>query len=108
MIFIKPEDNQSLFISKHNLAYGPYTLILTHNLSNEEYKFENLVDHGYRSGYLVFVGMDFRYLQSGEYTYNVIDQHSGYQKETGLLQVMTQLKENISYKKDNQTIIYGK
>lgn len=107
MIFIKPEDNQSIFISKHNKAEAPFTLILIHNLSNEEYKFENLTDHGYRSSYLIFSGLDFRYLQSGEYKYSVID-NSGYQKEAGLLQVMAKLEENISYKKDNQTIIYGK
>lgn len=106
MIFIKPENNQSIFISKHNLADGPFKLVLTNNLSNEVFEFPDLIDQGYKSGYWIFTNMDFRYLTSGEYTYSLIAAN-GYQKETGLLQVMTVLNEPITYKKDNNTIIYG-
>lgn len=107
MIFIKPEDNQSIFIAKHNEAEGPFKLILTHNLSHKVSEFDNLTNQGYKSGYWVFTGLDFRYLESGEYSYSLVAAN-GYQKEAGLLQVMSTVKEPISYKKDNQKTIYNK
>ena len=107
MIFIKPEDGQSIFIPKHNLAEGPFKLILEHNLSHKTTEFEGLTDVGYKSGYWIFTNMDFRYLQSGEYTYRLMEKN-GWQKEKGLLQVMSTLKESISYKTNTQKIIYNK
>lgn len=107
MIFIKPEDNQSIFIAKHNEAEGPFKLILTHNLSHKVSEFDNLTNHGNKSGYWIFTGLDFRYLESGEYSYSLVAAN-GYQKEAGLLQVMSTVKEPISYKKDNQKTIYNK
>ena len=107
MIFIKPEDNQSIFISKHTDGVGPYKLVLKHNLTNEDSEFDNLTNSGYKSGYLVFINLDFRYLNSGEHTYNVYDS-TGSLLESGLLQVMTTLKETISYKKNTEKIIYNK
>lgn len=107
MIFIKPEDNQSIWISKHNLAKEPYILKLTHNLTQKETEFVNLTDAGQNSGYHIFYGLDFRSLESGEYTYSLLDD-SGYQKETGLIQVMSILKDPITYKKQSEKIIYSK
>lgn len=107
MIFIKPEDNQSIFIAKHNEAEGPFKLILTHNLSHKVSEFDNLSNQGNKSGYWIFTGLDFRYLESGEYSYSLVAAN-GYQKEVGLLQVMSTVKEPISYKKDNQKTIYNK
>lgn len=107
MIFIKPEDNQSIFIAKHNEAEGPFKLILTHNLSHKVSEFDNLTNNGNKSGYWIFTGLDFRYLESGEYSYSLVAAN-GYQKEAGLLQVMSTVKEPISYKKDNQKTIYNK
>jgi len=107
MIFIKPEDNQSIFIAKHNAAEGPFKLILTHNLSHKVSDFDNLTNNGNKSGYWIFTGLDFRYLESGEYSYSLVAAN-GYQKEAGLLQVMSTVKEPISYKKDNQKTIYNK
>ena len=107
MIFIKPEDNQSIFIAKHNAAEGPFKLILTHNLSHKVSEFDNLANQGSKSGYWIFTGLDFRYLESGEYSYSLVAAN-GYQKEAGLLQVMSTVKEPISYKKDNQKTIYNK
>lgn len=107
MIFIKPEDSQSIFIAKHNEAEGPFKLILTHNLSHKVSEFDNLSNQGNKSGYWIFTGLDFRYLESGEYSYSLVAAN-GYQKEAGLLQVMSTVKEPISYKKDNQKTIYNK
>ena len=107
MIFIKPEDNQSIFIAKHNAAEGPFKLILTHNLSHKVSEFDNLTNQDNKSGYWIFTGLDFRYLESGEYSYSLVAA-DGYQKEAGLLQVMSTVKEPISYKKDNQKTIYNK
>ena len=107
MIFIKPEDNQSIFIAKHNEAEGPFKLILTHNLSHKVSEFDNLTNNGNKSGYWIFTGLDFRYLEAGEYSYSLVAAN-GYQKEAGLLQVMSTVKEPISYKKDNQKTIYNK
>lgn len=107
MIFIKPEDNQSIFIAKHNAAEGPFKLILTHNLSHKVSEFDNLTNQGSKSGYWIFTGLDFMYLESGEYSYSLVAAN-GYQKEAGLLQVMSTVKEPISYKKDNQKTIYNK
>lgn len=107
MIFIKPEDNQSIFIAKHNEAEGPFKLILTHNLSHKVSEFDNLTNQGNKLGYWIFTGLDFRYLESGEYSYSLVAAN-GYQKEAGLLQVMSTVKEPISYKKDNQKTIYNK
>lgn len=118
MIFIRPEDNQSIFIPKHNLAEGPFKLILEHNLSHKVTEFENLENHGNKAGYWIFTGLDFRYLAAGEYTYSLIaanvvpeeqrDFVSGWQKEKGLLQVMSTLKDPISYKTSTEKIIYNK
>lgn len=107
MIFIKPEENQSIFIAKHNAAEGPFKLILTHNLSHKVSEFDNLTNQGNKEGYWIFTGLDFRYLESGEYSYSLVAAN-GYQKEAGLLQVMSTVKEPISYKKDNQKTIYNK
>ena len=106
MIFIKPEDNQSIFIAKHNAAEGPFKLILTHNLTGAEYTFNDLKNEGYKSGYWIFINMDFRELSSGEHTYKVFDKDNN-QLETGLLQVMYELSEPISYKTEKTTVQYG-
>ena len=106
MIFIKPEDNQSIFIAKHNAAEGPFKLILTHNLTGAEHTFNDLKNEGYKSGYWIFINMDFRELSSGEHTYKVFDKDNN-QLETGLLQVMYELSEPISYNTEKTTVQYG-
>lgn len=107
MLFVQPEDNQSVYISKHNLADGPFTLILEHNLTHARHEFDNLIDKGYKSGYWIFIGLDFRDLESGEYTYSLIAAN-GYQKERGLLQVMTPLRQSVSYNSNiNKTTYNG-
>ena len=106
MIFIKPEDNQSIFIAKHNEAEGPFKLILTHNLSHKVSDFDNLTNNGNKSGYWIFINMDFRELSSGEHTNKVFDKDNN-QLETGLLQVMYELSEPISYNTEKTTVQYG-
>ena len=107
MIFIKPEEGQVIWIPKHDKV-DPYsmTLILKHKLSENEYEFPDLVDVDRNSGYFIFLNMDFSQLESGEYEYKLLDMNQK-TKERGLLQVMTKLKDPISYKKDKKTIIYG-
>lgn len=107
MIFIKPEEGQAIWIPKHNKVDPNYmTLILKHKLSENEYTFPEINDVDRNSGYFIFINMDFSQLESGEYEYKLLDMNLK-TKERGLLQVMTQLREPISYKKDKKTIIYG-
>ena len=107
MIFIKPEQSQAIWIPKHEkVDTYSMTLILKHKLSENEYEFPDLIDSGRNSGYIIFINMDFSQLESGEYEYKLLDVNRK-TKERGLLQVMTKLKDPISYKKDKKTIIYG-
>lgn len=106
MLFVKPEQNQSIWIPKHNKIFTDTVDIeLIHLLTGENQVFTNVKDQDINSGYFIFIGLDFSNLTSGEYEYRLIS--DGYQKETGLLQVMTRLTEPISYKHDNKTIIYN-
>ena len=108
MIFIKPEQNQAIWIPKHDkVDTYSMTLILKHKLSENEYEFPDLIDSGRNSGYIIFINMDFSQLESGEYEYKLLDMKLK-TKEKGLLQVMTRLSEPISYKTKNKTIIYKK
>lgn len=107
MIFIKPEQSQAIWIPKHDeVDTYSMTLILKHKLSENEYEFPDLIDSGLNSGYFIFINMDFSQLESGEYEYKLLDVNQK-TKERGLLQVMAQLEDPISYKKDKKTIIYG-
>ena len=106
MLFIKPENNQSIWIPKHNKVFtDKLKLVLEHTLTHKTTEFNDLTDHDVNSGYFLFYGLDFRNLDSGEYEYKLFD-GDGWQKENGMLQVMTKLSEPISYKHNNQTIIY--
>lgn len=106
MLFVKPEPNQSLWIPKHNKVFTDTVDVeLIHLLTAETHVFTSLKDQDVNSGYYIFIGLDFSNLDSGEYEYRLIS--DGYQKETGLLQVMTRLTEPISYKHNNKTIVYN-
>ena len=106
MLFVKPEPNQSLWIPKHNKVFTDTVDVeLIHLLTGENQVFTSLKDQDVNSGYFIFIGLDFSNLDSGEYEYRLIS--DGYQKETGLLQVMTRLTEPISYKHNNKTIVYN-
>lgn len=107
MLFVKPEQNQSIWVPKHNLILTPtMTLVLKHTLSSTKYELTDLVNSGNNSGYYIFIGLDLSNLESGEYEYQLLDA-DGWQKEVGLLQVMSVLKDPISYNKSNQTIVYN-
>lgn len=105
MIFIK-RSSTAVWIPQHTKAEGPYTLSLTHNLTNAEHTFNDLKNEGYKSGYWIFMNLDLRELTSGEHTYKVFDKDNN-QLETGLLQVMYELSEPISYKTEKTTVQYG-
>lgn len=100
MIFLKQSQN-AIWIPKHGSCDTELTLTLKHNLTGTEYVYDNLKDIGDNSGYWIFYNMDFTDLQSGEYTYKLND------IETGLLQVMYQLSEPISYRAQKTIIQYG-
>lgn len=106
MIFIKPEDGQAIWIPKHDKVETSFmTLILKHKMSGNEYEFTELNDVGRNSGYIIFTGMDFSSLESGEYEYKLLDMNLK-TKERGLLQAMTKLKDPITYTHKEKTIIY--
>lgn len=107
MLFIKRQQN-SIWIPKHNSYKGPFVLELTHNITGKKTEFENLKNEGSNSGYYIFLGLDFRTLESGEHTYRLINEN-GYQMELGLLQVMHELTEpiSVSYKKKTNKITYN-
>lgn len=106
MIFIK-RSSTAIWIPQHKKAEGPYKLTLTHNLTGAEHTFNDLTNNGNRSGYWIFINMDFRELTSGEHTYKVFDTDNN-QLETGLLQVMHELSTSpISYKTEKTTVQYG-
>lgn len=107
MLFVKPEQNQTIWVPKHNTIFtSTATLLLNHTLSNKTYEFPELVNTGHNSGYYIFIGLDLTGLESGEYEYRLLDAN-GYQKEIGMLQIMSVLKDPISYNKTNQTIVYN-
>lgn len=106
MLFVRPQENQSLWIPKHNKVFTDTVDIeCKHLLTGENQVFTSLKDQDVNSGYYIFIGLDFSKFDSGEYEYRLIS--NGYQKETGLLQVMTRLTEPISYKHNNKTIVYN-
>ena len=105
MLFVK-RTTTSIWVPKHVDGIGPYKVVLTHNLTNAEHTFNDLVDEGYKSGYWIFMRLDLRELSSGEHTYKVFDADNN-QLETGLLQVMHELSEPISYKTEKTVVQYG-
>lgn len=105
MLFVK-KSSTAVWIPRHFDADGPYKLQLSHNLTGAEHTFNDLKNEGYKSGYWIFMGLDLRELESGEHTYRVFDSENN-QIETGLLQVMYQLSEPISYKTEKTVVQYG-
>lgn len=107
MIFLK-KSQTNIWIPQHTKADGPYRLTISHNLTNTEHEFGSLQNEGYKSGYWIFMNLDFRYLESGENEYKLYDK-DGNLIENGLLQVMQQLSEpiSVSYEKKQNTIVYN-
>lgn len=105
MIFIE-RSSTAIWVPKHTEGEGPYKLIIQHNMTHTERVIDGLKNEGYKSGYWIFIGLDLSDLEGGECTYRVYDKDDN-ELEVGLLQVMTTLKDPISYKKDKKTIIYG-
>ena len=107
MIFLK-KSQTTIWIPQHNKADGPFKLIIKHNLTNEEHEFNDINNEGYKSGFWIFMNLDFRYLESGENEYKLYDK-DGNLIENGLLQVMQQLSEpiSVSYEKKQNTIVYN-
>lgn len=105
MIFIK-RSSTTIWIPQHTKAEGPFTLSLSHNMTGTECSFNDLKNEGYKSGYWIFTNLDLRELTSGEHTYKVFDRDNN-EIEVGLLQVMYELSEPISYKTEKTTVQYG-
>lgn len=106
MIFIK-KDQQSIWIPRHYKPEPEDTqleLVLTHKISQNEYRFPDLMDAGANTNYWIFYNMDFSTLQSGEYKYRV---RTKYGFEIGILQVMEEIKDPISYNKEQNKVIYN-
>ena len=99
MIFLNRDQN-SIWIPKHESSYGPMTLILKHNLTSHEYKFDGLTDVGSDTGYWIFYNINFSTLPSGEYTYNLNN------IEVGLIQIIEPMSKPISYKSEKTIIQY--
>ena len=106
MIFIK-KDQKSIWIPRHYKPEPEDTqleLVLTHRMSQNEYKFTDLEDIGSKTNYWIFYNMDFTDLLSGEYKYRV---RTKYGFEFGILQVMEDIKDPISYRKEQNKVIYN-
>lgn len=109
MIFVKKDQNV-IRISKHKVDNGGmYRLNLTHNMTNSNHIISDLKNNGSNSGYWIFYGIDFNGLQSGEYTYTLCNDKDEV-LETGLLQMYSDIKDPISYKKKDRekTTVYRK
>lgn len=105
MIFVK-RSTTAIWFPKHTDGVGPYKVVLRHNMTGTEHTFNDLVNEGYKSGYWIFSRLDLRELTSGEHTYKVFDSDNN-QLETGLLQVMYELSEPISYNTEKTIVQYG-
>lgn len=107
MIFLK-KSQTNIWIPQHTKADGPFRLTISHNLTNTEHEFDNLQNEGYKSGYWIFMNLDFGYLESGENEYKLYDKDNNL-IENGLLNVMHQLSEpiSVSYEKKQNTIVYN-
>lgn len=110
MIFIE-KTQKSIQIPKHTVPkwdnpQPSLTLYFTHKLTEERHDFNQVVDVGQSSSYWVFNNLDFTTLQSGEYEYfltsDILEP-----LELGLLQVLGDTKDTISYKKESNTIQYN-
>lgn len=105
MLFVK-RSTTAIWIPRHCDAVGPYRLLFVHNMTNAEHSFNDLTNEGYKSGYWIFMNLDLRELESGEHTYKVFDVNNN-EIETGLVQVMYQLSEPISYNTEKTIVQYG-
>lgn len=108
MIFVKNDQNV-IRISKHKVDNGGvYTLKLVHNMTNTDHTLSDLKNNGSNSGYWIFYGVDLSELQTGEYTYTLYDDKDE-TLETGLLQVYSDIKDPISYRRNKEkTTVYRK
>lgn len=107
MIFIE-KDQKTLHIPRHsgvNSEEVKLTLKIKHNITNNKLTINDLQDYGFKTGFFAFYGIDFSGYQTGEYNYSLYKGQT--LLETGLLCIVNDKKEVISYKKESNKMIYN-
>lgn len=108
MIFVK-KDEKTLWIPRHvpiDQSKSPYRLELKHNLTSRLYKYPELVNNVTTDNCWVFLYLDLSQLGYGDYEYTLYNSDNE-ELERGLLNVECVEKEPISYKNNQNTIVYN-
>lgn len=107
MIFIEKEQ-KTLHIPRHSATRSEettLTLKIKHNITGREETVNDLKDYGFKTNYFAFYGLDFTEYQTGEYNYSLYKGDN--LLETGLLCIVSNRKEIISYRKESNKLIYN-